>query len=266
VGLGSADVSPVIPHAKARVVETVPGGGNRYFGVGTVADPQPVDRVRITYVAPTGALELSRISLYDAASGRSHPLSVFHHLLAVDPRWQPRFRSGSVLVLENRRVLPRVWLTSATERLAAPAVLGAVESGLLPDGRAFDPAAVALVEDGPQLGAGSADPDAQAAIVEYTPTRIVLQSHAGAPAFLVLSEIFFPGWQASVDGAPTPIWRTDYVLRGLAVPAGTHRIELVYAPRSVRIGAAISALAFSALAAVAVAQRRRARRAGEGGA
>lgn len=260
------DVRPVVPHAKARVVETLPGGGNRYFGVGSFAQPLQVTRVRIAYVAPTGSLELSRISLYDAASRRSHPLSLFHRLLAVDERWQTRFRSGSMVVLENRRALPRAWLTSATQRLDAGAVLRAVETGLLPDGRPFDPAAVALVEDGPQQDAGAADPEARTEVVEYTPTRIVLQSHAGAPAFLVLSEIFFPGWQATVDDLPTPIWRTDYVLRGMALPAGAHRIELVYAPGSVRIGAAISVLALIAIAATAVARLRRARRAGDGGA
>ncbi len=255
------DVRPVVPHAKARVVESPPGHGDRYFGVGTSPHPLLVNRVRIAYVASTGSLELTRMSLYDAASQRSHPLSLFHRLFAGDERWQPRFRGGSVVVLENRRALPRAWLASATQRLEAAAVLRAVQTGLLPVGRAFVPAAVALVEDGPEQDGGAADPQARTEVVEYTPTRIVLQSHANAPTFLVLSEIFFPGWLASVDGLPTPIWRTDYVLRGVALPAGAHRIELVYAPRSVRIGAAISALALTAVAAASVARLRRARRA-----
>jgi hypothetical protein len=256
-----ADVRPVVPHAKVRVVETLSGGGNRYFGVSSAARPLEVSRVRITYVAPTGALDLWRISLYDAASGRSHPLSLFHRVLAGDQRWRPVFRDGSMIVLENQRALPRAWLVPATQQLDASAVLRTIETGLLPDGGAFDPAAVALVEDGPQQDAAAVDPAARVEMVEYTPTRIVLQAHSTSPAFLVLSEIFFPGWRASVDGSPAPIWRTDHVLRGLALPAGTHRVELVYAPRSVRVGAAISALSLVVLAAVTLARHLQARRA-----
>jgi hypothetical protein len=255
-----ADVRPVVPHAKARVVETLSGGGHRYFGVSSVARPLEVSRVRITYVAPTGALDLWRISLYDAASGRSHPLTLFHCVLAAGQRWRTVFHDRSTVVLEKQRALPRAWLVSATQQLDASAVLRTIETGVLPDGRAFDPAAVALVEEGPQQDLGAVDPAARVVMVEYTPTRIVLQAHSAAPAFLVLSEVFFPGWRASVDGSPVPIRRTDYVLRGLALPAGTHRVELVYRPRSVRVGAAISALALVVLAAVALARRLQARR------
>src|SRR5262249_47768739 len=149
----------------------------------------------------------------------------------------------------------------ATQRLDPAAALQAIQTGLLPDGRTFDPTAMALVEDRPEQEAGTADPDAGVTVAEYTPTRMVLQSHARATTFLVLSEMFFPGGRATVDGAPTPIWRTDYVLRGMALPAGAHRIVLVYDPRSVRIGAAISALTLAALliaAIVAVVRGRRA--------
>jgi uncharacterized membrane protein YfhO len=108
------------------------------------------------------------------------------------------------------------------------------------------------VEDEPAGTFGAADPEGRVDIVEYTPTHIVLRSAARAPAFLVLSEIFVPGWRAEVDGVATPIRRTDYVLRGLELAAGEHRIELVYAPRSLRVGAAISILALAAFAAAAV--------------
>jgi len=248
------DVRPVIPHARARVVESRRGGGNVYFGVGATAHPLQVTRVRLTYAAASGILQLSRISLYDSATGRSHPLSLFHRALAADDRWQPRFQSGSTVVLENRRALPRAWLTAAARRLDAAAVVRAIETGVLPDGSAFDPAAVALVEDGPEQDSGAADPNADVRVTDYAPTRIALQSRAATPTFLVLSEIFFPGWQATVDGVAAPIRQTDYVLRGMALPAGVHRIELIYAPRSVRIGAAISAAALLVIGAVVVAR------------
>ena len=249
----------LVPHAKARAIESLPGGGNRYFGLANSDRPLRVSRVRIAYAAPTGALELSRISLYDAASGRSQPLSLFHRLLAADPRWQPRFRDGSTLVLENRHALPRAWLVPATQRLAADAALRAIQTGTLPDGTRFDPAALALVEDEPAHDLTTAAVQGGVDVVDYAPTRIVLRSHAQSASYLVLSEIFFPGWRAAIDGVETPIRRTDVVLRGLDLPAGEHHIELVYAPRSLRLGAVISGLTLAAFAVVAWMRRRRER-------
>ena len=168
------DVSPVVPHRKARVVENLPGGGHRYFGLVEVPRPMQVARVRIAYTAPSGALDFARLSLYDAASGRSHPLSPLHRLLADGQRWRPRWRGGSVVVLENLQARPRAWLVPATQRLDAAAALRTVQTGTLADGSRFDPATLALVEDDPAGALGVADPDARVEIAEYSPTRIAL--------------------------------------------------------------------------------------------
>jgi hypothetical protein len=253
------DVRSVVPHVKARVAETLPGGGNRYFAVANVAHPLQVVRVRVAYTAPTGALDLARISLHDAATGHSHPLGILHRLLADGQRWQPRLRSGSVVVLENLHALPRAWLVPATRRLDAAGVRKALDTGTLADGTRFDPAALALVEDEPARDFGTADPEGQVEVVEYAPTRLALHARARTPSFLVLSEIFVPGWRAEVDGVATPIRRTDYVLRGLELAAGEHRIELVYAPGSVWLGAAISVFALAAFAAAGIWRLRTAR-------
>jgi uncharacterized membrane protein YfhO len=64
--------------------------------------------------------------------------------------------------------------------------------------------------------------------------------------------MYFPGWLAYVDGAPTPIYRTDYLFRGIVVPAGQHTITFVYRPASVLVGAVISALALLVIAGLLV--------------
>ncbi|MFR6383353.1 MAG: YfhO family protein, partial [Odoribacter splanchnicus] len=57
----------------------------------------------------------------------------------------------------------------------------------------------------------------------------------------VFSEVYYPeGWQAYIDDQPGELFRTDYILRGLSVPAGEHTITLVYNPRSAYQGALIS--------------------------
>jgi uncharacterized membrane protein YfhO len=58
---------------------------------------------------------------------------------------------------------------------------------------------------------------------------------------VLLADTFYPGWTATVDGAPAPIYRADYVLRAVFVSAGNHEIEFRFMPRSFRLGAEVSA-------------------------
>ena len=59
---------------------------------------------------------------------------------------------------------------------------------------------------------------------------------------LVLSEVYYPGWRAIIDGQSSPILRVDYLLRGIPVPAGQHRVEVRYRPAVFALGAAISGI------------------------
>ena len=67
---------------------------------------------------------------------------------------------------------------------------------------------------------------------------------------LVLSEIYYPGWTATLDGQPVEIGRVNYVLRALRIPAGRHELRLEFRPTSV---AATDAVAYAALALLALA-------------
>jgi uncharacterized membrane protein YfhO len=67
--------------------------------------------------------------------------------------------------------------------------------------------------------------------------------------YLVLTDAYYPGWAATVDGQPTEIERADITFRAVKVPAGQHRVEMYYQPPSFAIGAAISIGAVVALAA-----------------
>jgi uncharacterized membrane protein YfhO len=58
---------------------------------------------------------------------------------------------------------------------------------------------------------------------------------------LFLSESYYPnGWKAYLDGSETPIYRLDYLFRGVVVPAGTHRLEMKFEPRSYAMGKNLS--------------------------
>jgi uncharacterized membrane protein YfhO len=63
----------------------------------------------------------------------------------------------------------------------------------------------------------------------------------------LLTDAYYPGWTASIDGASAPILRADIMFRALSLPPGRHAIEFRYAPASVRIGLWISGLTWVAL-------------------
>jgi len=108
-----------------------------------------------------------------------------------------------------------------------------------------------------QNGAGSAG---TAQLVSYKPERVVTKATASRRSLLVLTDVHFPGWKATVDGRSVPIERVDYLLRGVVVPPGTHTVEFSYEPSSFRAGWIVAVLGLLAvLAAVAVGLRRRGR-------
>jgi len=79
-------------------------------------------------------------------------------------------------------------------------------------------------------------------VVQRAPNHQVLDVELGAPGLLVVSEVYYPGWRATVDGQPTRVYEVNGVLRGVLVPAGRHRIEMRFDPWSFKVGAVISAL------------------------
>ncbi len=70
-----------------------------------------------------------------------------------------------------------------------------------------------------------------------------------------LLDAFAPGWRATLDGAPVEIRRTNAVFRGVPVPAGSHRVEFVYRPLSVTLGATLTGLALLAATGLLVVRR-----------
>ena len=71
---------------------------------------------------------------------------------------------------------------------------------------------------------------------------ISFRTHQNREGYVLLNEIYYPGWKASVDGKPTEIRRADSIFRSVFVPAGTHRVDFSFRPRYFAWGAAVSLL------------------------
>ena len=122
----------------------------------------------------------------------------------------------------------------------------------------FDPRASVILSEQPALPPSPAA-SGTATVVTHQPDRLSLDVQASAQAILVVSELYYPGWRATVDGADTPIYRADHALRAVLVPAGHHSVEMVFDPLSFRAGAIISLAAIAAAAVVLLRAAWRAR-------
>ena len=86
--------------------------------------------------------------------------------------------------------------------------------------------------------------------------RVEMTAELGCAGVVVLSDNWFPGWRATLDGQAVEILRADGALRAVAVPRGRHRIAMEYRPESVYWGAVVSVCVFLGLAAIAVYSKR----------
>jgi hypothetical protein len=165
---------------------------------------------------------------------------------------------GPASLVERPHPFPRQWLVRRAERLPTDeAVLERMAQA--PDLRQV----VLLTGEVPELGAPPDGlPEGQVEVVRAGFSSMRYRVRTPAPAILVTNDSYWPGWTAEVDGVERPVLKANWAMRAVAVPAGEHEVELRYRPRSVRIGAAVSALAAALLVALALRGRARAAEAG----
>jgi len=101
-----------------------------------------------------------------------------------------------------------------------------------------------------------------ATVVVFEADRLIVRTQTGANGVLVLSEVAYPGWVATVDGSPAPIYVANGLLRAVPLPAGAHLVELRCESPTLRIGIVVSAatavlLVGCCAASLVVSDRRR---------
>jgi len=169
------------------------------------------------------------------------------------PGIRPRFRSEDYWVLENRHALPRVYVPARVESI--PSDDEVLRKLALPS---FNPREVAYVDASLSMWGTIRG---KAEIKEEIPTRIVVNAQMESRGLLVLADNWDKGWRAYVNGKPTPVVRTNYSIRGVALPAGPSNVEFRYESPALVLGNALAAAAITALLGwgAALAWRRRKR-------
>ncbi len=113
----------------------------------------------------------------------------------------------------------------------------------------FDPREVVYLEESPPLSSLSAETNGTAEVTTYSPLRVIVGVNCSQPGLLLLTDTYYPGWSATVDGKPTRLYRADGVFRAVVVPSGEHLVEFRFRPRSFVAGATISVVTLLALVA-----------------
>ncbi len=166
-----------------------------------------------------------------------------------DARFEPMFpvdRPGyfekiatydGIGVYRNRKALPRAYLAGSLEVL--PSTDALIEQlgkpGWNPAGQVFtDVPPPKSFKNGVLASMGTAK------VIRRTATRVSIEAEATGEAVLVLSDAYYPGWHAQIDGQDTPVFPVYHAYRGLIVPEGRHTIEFEYRPWTFRLGLAIS--------------------------
>ncbi|HIQ06270.1 MAG TPA: hypothetical protein EYH31_11415 [Anaerolineae bacterium] len=144
-------------------------------------------------------------------------------------------------VYRNEQVLPRVFVVHQAIRVLDQAA--AWDAIHAPD---FDPGQAVVIEG--EVSTAEGHGQSTATIVHYTPNEIVVDVSSDSVGYLVLSEVWYPGWQAyqeQLDGARSrrvPLYRANYTFRAVAVQPGQARYRFVFQPRLWYIGLGSSLL------------------------
>jgi hypothetical protein len=81
----------------------------------------------------------------------------------------------------------------------------------------------------------------RALLRDYRPNRVAVDVDEGPAGFLVLTDVWYPGWVCTVDGVDRPVRRANFLFRAVELPPGRHEVIFTFAPASYRRGRLVSA-------------------------
>lgn len=244
-----------IKHGKPQLAHSFPAfwrsfgkafEGHVYEARLTFPDSKPhsVVGIKMTTLSRQARLVIEQVTLLDDKSN-ARSLAT----LAAKNQFSLAYLSDTVAIWENQDAMPRAFVVHSADIANDDAAFGRLQD------RSFQPSQVVLLSEGNALARRT---DASAAndrveIKEYASEHVALNVQTDASGYLVLADSWYPGWQASVDGNPAPIYRADVLFRAIPIEPGLHAVVFEYQPMSFRVGAAASAVSFVASIGIAIA-------------
>ncbi len=164
-------------------------------------------------------------------------------------------KENTIKLYKNRKSFQKAWLVKDFKVLDSKTILSMMAQ------KEFDPGQGIFLEEKPKweektMGGHRGPPLRRAndvgeargglpqkvEIILESNNRLTLEVMAAENGLLVLSDTYYPGWKAFVNGKETKIYRADYTFRAIPLNAGVHRVEFVYDPISFKLGAGVTLL------------------------
>ncbi len=153
----------------------------------------------------------------------------------LDPnRFSKVWDKENFIIFENKNVLPRTLLVEEEVVIDPKA-----ESLTAFYDKKFDISKQVILDKNIYAEKGG---KSDVKILEYNPNKVVVKVRAEKSKILVLSDAYYPGWKATLDGIDTEVLKANYAFRAISVPKGEHEIIFLYKPLSFMIGIIISAI------------------------
>jgi hypothetical protein len=200
--------------------------------------------------------KLSLLALGDERVARMLSARYFLERYNADPTstpgWVMLTEPAGVRIYEREDALPRSWFVydvwAAADEQEALSLISTPE---------LDFSKTAVVQVLPDTSCNiEAGSGGTVQITHYGNEEIVVLANTEATGWLVLNDLYYPGWQATVDGETVPIQPTNYGLRGVCVPAGEHEVVFRFVPSVFWIGLALSIVGWMvALVAIVIVLR-----------
>jgi hypothetical protein len=152
-----------------------------------------------------------------------------------EQRWELDYEQD-IKIYRNKKVFPRAFIVPEVEVIKEEdKILERISS------EQFNPRKVAILEEHIhelKLTANTSrqTSNSRAEIIDYQANSIEISAKMHSDGFLLLSENYYPGWKAYVDGKEERIYRADYLLRAIPLSLGRHRVSFVFAPFSFKLG------------------------------
>jgi Bacterial membrane protein YfhO len=230
--------SPTVAFQYPRANPESPRFGEQlYYGRIVVEPSLDVARVRIEPAQHAGGLEVYGIGLLDTASGEVTQARA-------KAKYQQVYRDDEVRIYENAAAMPRAFLVGqAVVARDDRAALSRLQDADI------DVRRTVIIEGPPPTGVAlpanvvsEADQVGTASVASYENEGVQIRTSSLHDAMLVLTDPYYPGWVARIDGHEAPILRADYLFRAVAVPAGAHTVTFSFEPTSVALGGALTLL------------------------
>jgi hypothetical protein len=222
------------PIQQATTISLGEQAAERVLGYAELPLPRRLTVASLEYhhLNPVGRSLLYGVGLYDRVDDSTAQVTR-------EDRYQVAYQDESTTVYENTRAYPRAFVVP--EAVLVPD--GVAAMARLRDGP-LDPRSQVVVEGSPEAGTGPfpGTRPVDAAIVAEGTGVVDVRASAPGGGFLVLTDPYYPGWRAYVDGVESPIMRADYLFRTVELPPGTHDVRFVFLPFSLQRGALLTAV------------------------